>query len=75
VRFRSFWSDPIWRGLRIVSFLSASATLIVLVVYLSGDRSSRVWLYTAVLTNIAIMVALTIRTFVMHAKLRDAPKS
>jgi len=75
VRIRSFWSDPIWKGLRIVSFASASATLIVLVVYFSGDRSSLVLVYTAVLSNIAIMVALVIRTFVLHAKLRHSPKT
>jgi hypothetical protein len=61
--------------LRIVSFASASATLIVLVVYFSGDRSSLVLVYTAVLSNIAIMVALVIRTFVLHAKLRHSPKT
>ena len=75
MRIRSFWSDPIWKGLRIVSFASASATLIVLVVYFSGDRSSLVLVYTAVLSNIAIMVALVIRTFVLHAKLRHSPKT
>jgi len=75
VRFRSFWSDPIWKGLRIVSFVSASATLMVLAVYLSGDRKWLVPLYTAVVTNVAIMVALVIRTFVLHVKLRHSPKS
>jgi hypothetical protein len=30
---------------------------------------------SAVLTNISVMVALVIRTFVMHAKLRHAPRS
>ena len=71
----SFWSDPIWRGMRIVSFISAAATLIVLAVYLAGARSWLVLLESAVVTNVAIMVALVIRTFVLHAKLRDAPKS
>ena len=75
MKFRSFWSDPIWKGLRIVSFVSASATLIVLAVYLSGDRKWLVLPYTAVLTNVAIMVALVIRTFVLRAKLRHSPKS
>jgi len=47
----------------------------VLAVYLSGDRKWLVPLYTAVVTNVAIMVALVIRTFVLHAKLRHSPKS
>ena len=75
MRFRSFWSDPIWKGLRIVSFVSASATLMVLAVYLSGDRKWLVLLYTAVVTNVAIMVALVTRTFVLHAKLRHRSES
>jgi hypothetical protein len=75
VRFRSFWSDPIWKGLRIVSFVSASVTLILLAVFLSGDRSWLVLLYIALVTNVAIMVALVIRTIVLHAKLGRTPKS
>ncbi len=75
MRFRSFWSDPIWKGLRIVSFVSASVTLILLAVFLSGDRSWLVLLYTALVTNVAIMVALVIRTIVLHAKLGRTPKS
>ena len=75
MRFRSFWSDPIWKGLRIVSFVSASVTLILLAVFLSGDRSWLVLLYIALVTNVAIMVALVIRTIVLHAKLGRTPKS
>src|ERR1035441_2687777 len=75
VLFRSFWSDPIWKGLRIVSFVSASVTLILLAVFLSGDRSWLVLLYIALVTNVAIMVALVIRTIVLHAKLGRTPKS
>jgi hypothetical protein len=75
VRFRSFWSDPIWKGLRIVSFVSASVTLILLAVFLSGERSWLVLLYIALVTNVAIMVALVIRTIVLHAKLGRTPKS
>jgi hypothetical protein len=75
VRAWSLWSDPIWKGLRIVSFISAGATLTVLTVYLAGARSWLVLLETAVATNVAIMVALVIRTFVLHAKYRRAPKS
>ncbi len=75
MRFRSFWSDPIWKGLRIVSFVSASVTLILLAVFLSGERSWLVLLYIALVTNVAIMVALVIRTIVLHAKLGHTPKS
>jgi hypothetical protein len=75
LKIRSFWSDPIWKGLRIVSFISASATLILLVLYLAASKSWLVDLESAVVTNVAIMVALVIRTFVLHAKLRQSPKS
>jgi hypothetical protein len=66
----SFWSDPIWKGLRIVSFISASVTLIVVVVYLSGVHSWRVPLYAVVATNFGIFTALVIRTLVMRSKSR-----
>jgi hypothetical protein len=61
--------------MRIVSFVSAAATLIVLAVYLFGARSWLVPLVSAVITNVAVMVALVIRTMVLHAKYRHAPKS
>ena len=70
----SFWSDPIWKGLRIVSFISAAVTLILLAVYFSGVRSWRVALGTAIVTNIAIFAALVIRSFILRAKLRQASK-
>jgi hypothetical protein len=70
----SFWSDPIWKGLRIVSFVSATVTVILLVVFFTGHRSWRVPLETAVATNIAIFAALIIRTFILRAKLRQASK-
>ena len=70
----SFWSDPIWKGLRIVSFISVAVTLILLAVYFSGVRSSRVALDTAIVTNIAIFAALVIRSFILRAKLRHTSK-
>jgi hypothetical protein len=61
--------------MRIVSFLSASATVILLVIFLSGVRRSRIPLEAAVVTNLGIMVALVIRTFVLRAKVRHSPKA
>jgi len=71
----SFWSDPIWKGLRIVSFISAATTLTFLGIYLSGTHSRLVPLEAAVATNIGIFAALIIRTFVLRSKLRRTPKS
>ena len=70
----SFWSDPIWKGLRIVSFASAAATLIILAVVISGGRSWRVALDTSVVTNIAVFAALVVRSFIFRAKLRHTTK-
>jgi hypothetical protein len=70
----SFWPDPIWKGLRIVSFVSATVTVTLLVVFFTGHRSWRVPLDTAIATNIAIFVALVTRSFILRAKLRQASK-
>ncbi len=70
----SFWSDPIWKGLRIVSFVSAALTLTFLTVYFSGVRSWRVPLDAAILTNIAVFAALVTRSVILRAKLRHASK-
>jgi predicted exporter len=71
----SFWSDPIWKGLRIVSFVSATVTVVLLVVFFSGHRSWRVPLDTAIVVNIAVFAALIIRTVIVRAKLHRASKS
>jgi hypothetical protein len=63
----TFWSDPAWRGLRVVSFITASATIVILVVYLSGTRSWRAALITAVLVNIGVMLAVVIRTAILRS--------
>lgn len=63
----SFWSDPIWRGLRSVSFVTATATVVILVIYLSGARSWRVALIASVVANIGVMLAVVIRTFVLKS--------
>ncbi len=71
----SFWSDPIWKGLRIISLISASVTLIVVIVYLSGVHSWRVTLVAVVATNFGIFVALVIRTLILRSKSRHARES
>jgi hypothetical protein len=65
---RSFWSDPVWKGLRIVSFATVTITFVVIVVYFSGVNSWRVPLEVAVLTNIAVFVALVIRTLILRTR-------
>jgi hypothetical protein len=68
VNIRSFWTDPVWKGLRIVSFTTVTITLIILVVYFSGATSWRFALEVAILTNLAVFVALMIRTLILRAK-------
>ena len=68
MNIRSFWTDPVWKGLRIVSFTTVTITLIILVVYFSGATSWRFALEVAILTNLAVFVALVIRTLILRAK-------
>lgn len=75
MKLRSFWSDPVWRGLRIISFITAAITLVILAVVLWGATSWRFALAIAVITNIAVAVAVVIRTFVLRARLRHSQKS
>jgi hypothetical protein len=63
-----------WRGLRIVSFVSGAATLIILAIVLSGASSWHFALMISVLTNIAIVVAVVIRTLELRARLRHQSK-
>lgn len=71
----SFWSDPVWRGLRIVSFVTATATLVILAIYLLGATSWRVPLIAAVVANIGVVVAVVIRTIILNAKMRHSTKA
>jgi hypothetical protein len=71
---RSFWFDPVWKGLRIVSFATVIITLVILVVYFSGASSWRFALEVAILTNLAVFVALMIRTLILRAKVSGSPK-
>jgi hypothetical protein len=67
--FRSYWADPIWRFLRIITFVTVAITLIILVVYLSGQKSWLDALGVAVIVNIVMNVALLIRTLIYRAQL------
>ncbi len=71
----TFWSDPIWKGMRIVSLASASITLITLIVFVSGVHSWRIELITAVVTNFCVFAALVIRTLILKSKTRHTPDS
>jgi len=77
----SFWSDPIWKGLRIVSFVSAALTLTFLTVYFSGVRSWRVPLDAAILTTLrfsrrsSLAVSYSARSCVMRPSRRGPNRS
>lgn len=75
MNIRSFWTDPVWKGLRIVSFATVAITLVILVVYFSGASSWRLALEIAILTNLGVFVALMIRTFILRANVGRSPKS
>lgn len=71
----SFWSDPVWKGMRIVSFVSAAFTLTCVAVLLSGHPAWRVALIAAVVANVGVFTALVVRTLKLRSNLREAPKS
>ncbi|MGC2486258.1 MAG: hypothetical protein WA359_08445 [Acidimicrobiales bacterium] len=68
--FGTYWADPIWKFLRIVTFFTAAITLIILGVYLSGHKSWLDALTVAVIVNIVLNVALVARTLIYRAQLR-----
>jgi hypothetical protein len=73
VNFRAYWSDPMWRGLRVITIVTATATIAILIVYLVVGKS---WLYAligAVIANVGLNLALVIRSLIVRAKLRRPP--
>jgi len=66
VKFVSYWSDPAWRTLRIMSFVTASITLIILGVVLAGASVWRGPLVGAVVANVVVMALLVRRTVVLR---------
>jgi hypothetical protein len=75
VNFRAYWSDPIWRGLRVITIVTASATIVILIGYLVAGKSWLVPLVAAVVANVGLNVALVIRSLIVRAKLRRSPES
>jgi hypothetical protein len=69
--FGSFWSDPTWKFLRIVTIFTAAITLIILGIYLSGHKSWLDALAVAVIVNVVLNVALVVRTLIYRAQLHQ----
>jgi hypothetical protein len=70
MNFRAYWSDPLWRGLRVITIVTATATIAILIVYVVVGRSWLDALAAAVIANVGLNVALVIRTLVVRAKRR-----
>ena len=64
----SHWSDPMWRFLRITSFVTAGITLICLAVVLAGENSWRYPLAVAVVANIIVMFLVVFTTYELRGK-------
>jgi hypothetical protein len=75
VNFRAYWSDPIWRGLRVVTIVTATATIALLIVYLVVGKTWLVPLAAAVIANVALNAALVIRSLVVRSRLRHSRES
>jgi hypothetical protein len=72
VFLRLYWFDPMWRGLRIVTLVTATATIVILVAYLAGEKSWLVALTVAVVANVGFNLALVIRSLIVRAKKRNS---
>lgn len=72
MKFRSYWSDPIWRGLRAITFVTATSTVVILVGYLAGGTSWLDALAAVVVANVGLNIALVIRTMVVRARNRHS---
>ncbi len=70
MNFRAYWSDPLWRGLRVITIVTAAATIVILIVYLVIGKSWLDALAAAVIANVGLNVALVIRTLVVRANRR-----
>jgi hypothetical protein len=75
VNFRAYWSDPLWRGLRVVTIVTATSTIVILVVYLIVGKPWLVPLAAAVIANVGLNLALVIRSLIVRARLRRPPES
>jgi hypothetical protein len=75
VNFRAYWSDPLWRGLRVVTIVTATCTIVILVVYLFVGKPWLVPLAAAVIANVGLNLALVIRSLIVRARLRRPPES
>jgi hypothetical protein len=75
VNFREYWSDPIWRGLRVVTIVTATATIAILIVYLVVGKSWQVPLAVAVIANVGLNVALVIRSLVVRSRRHHSHES
>jgi hypothetical protein len=70
MNFRSYWSDPLWRGLRVVTIVTAVATITVLIGYVVAGKSWLDALIAMVITNVGLNIALVIRSLIVRARLR-----
>jgi uncharacterized membrane-anchored protein len=75
VNFRAYWSDPLWRGLRVITIVTASATIVLLIGYLVEGKSWLVPLVAAVIANVGLNLAFVIRSLIVRARLRRSPGS
>jgi hypothetical protein len=73
VNFRAYWSDPWWRGLRVITIVTASATIVLLIGFLVEGKSWLVPLVAAVIANVGLNLAFVIRSLIVRTRLRRSP--
>ena len=75
MNFRLYWSDPLWRGLRVVTIVTATATIVILIGYFAVGKSWLDALIAVVIANVALNIALVIRSLIVRTRLRRSRES
>jgi hypothetical protein len=75
LNFRAFWSDPLWRALRVITIVTATATIAILIVYLVVGKSWLDALAGAVIANVALNIVLVVRSLIVRARLQRSSEN
>jgi hypothetical protein len=69
----TYWSDPMWRVMRISTFVTSGVTLVILIIFLLASSSWRDELVGVVVINLAAFAALVSRTIILRSADGQSP--
>jgi hypothetical protein len=71
----TYWSDPMWRVMRISTFVTSGVTLVILMIFLLASSSWRDELVGVVVINLAAFAALVSRTIILRSADGQSPSA